>query len=47
VRSHEGLQKIYPQNFKKKENKKGSENKEIKEAKHTINTQWGKLHTIE
>jgi len=38
VRFRESLQKIYPQNLKKKENKKGNENKEIKGARHKIYT---------
>jgi len=45
MRSCEGLQKIYPQNLKKKENRKGNENKEIK--KHTIHTPWGDLYTLQ
>jgi len=47
MRSCESLQKINPQNLKKKENKKGNENKEIKGAKHTIYTRWGKLYIIQ
>jgi len=33
--------------LKRKKNKKGNKDKEIKETKHTIDTQWGKLYTIQ
>ena len=46
VRSREGLEKIYPQNLKNKENKKGKD-KEIKGTKHTIYTHWDKLYIIQ
>jgi len=47
VKSHEGLQKIYPQNLKKKKHKEGNEDKEIKRTKHTIYTHLDKLYIIQ
>ena len=44
VRSREGLQKIYPQNLKRKKNKQRKENKEIKRVTHTIYTMEETVH---